>query len=52
VKNVCFLVYDQTSEREKISNAAPEKGKKKKDDKKKTNSAQTGKVGIIFRTLT
>lgn len=37
----------QTSETEKITHAAPEKGKKKKDDKKKANSAQAGKVGLL-----
>lgn len=31
-------------ESEKVQHAAPDKGKKKKDDKKKAGQAQTGKV--------
>ncbi|XP_053406526.1 Fanconi anemia group I protein-like [Mercenaria mercenaria] len=47
-----LITYIQTSESENITHAAPDKGKKKKDDKKKTNTAQSGKANVMKQTRT
>ncbi|XP_052249477.1 Fanconi anemia group I protein-like isoform X2 [Dreissena polymorpha] len=46
-----FITYIQTVENEKVQQAAPDKGKKKKDDKKGTGNAQKASVMKQTRTI-